>query len=121
MTLTISDIAAVDENEITHIELIWKNASFREMNMSVQDRSDKSEYFNLQYIVHDMLRIELPKQDYDPEFYMDMKFKKNGNIKNIDIRSSYEDEFMFTGSYNNGSLVTELDINTPEFTASCSA
>jgi len=120
-TLTISDMAAIDENEITHIELIWSNASFREMNMNIKDRSDNREYFNLQYIADDMLSIQVPKQDYDPEFYMDMKFGRNGGINNIDIRSSYEDEFIFTGSYNNGTLITNLDINIPEFTASCSA
>lgn len=121
MTLTISNMAAINENEITHIELIWRNASFREMNMNIKDRSDEREYFNLQYIADNMLSVQVPKQEYDPEFYMDIKFKKNGGIKNIDMRSSYKDEFIFTGSYNNGSLFTELDINIPEFIARCNA
>lgn len=119
-TLNISNITDVNAYEIVDINLIWKNASFNEMTMNLKDNYDDTEYMSAHYIANDMLKIHVPEQPYDPEFMLDMDFNRNWTIDSIDLQSSYEDEVVFIGKYDNGSLTTSLEIDTPDMQASCS-
>ena len=117
---TTLNIADVNAYETVDINLIWKNASFNEMTMSLKDNYDDTEYMSAHYIANDMLKIHVPEQPYDPEFMLDIDFSRIGSIDSIDLRSSYEDEVVFIGKYDNGSLTTSLEIDTPDMQASCS-
>jgi len=93
--LSITNMSDVNAFEIIDVELVWKNASFHEMSMSVRDSFDDTQYVSAHYIVNDMLKIRVPEQAYDAGFMLDMDFGITGHIKTIDVESNYQDEVVF--------------------------
>lgn len=118
--LSISNMSDVNAFEVIDIELIWKNASFHEMIMSVTDSFDDTRYMSMHYISEDMLQVKVPQEAKGLEFMLDMDLGRNSSVKKIDVQANYEDELVFQWNYDNGLLTTSLEIDTPDIQASCS-
>ncbi len=118
--LSITNAQSIDAYEKIKIDFIWKNASLKNMSMTIYDAADPSiSYLDVNYTPQKSLTI-VSDVPWDLELDMTMIFNRDESVKSMDMSMKLEETVTVTALYDNDALEASLVSIDDDLEVTCS-